>query len=62
MYAKYAALRDKKGLKDADVSRATGISPTTLTAWKQGKYTPKINKLIKIADFLGITLEELARA
>lgn len=62
MYAKYVALRDAKGLKDADVSRATGISPDTFSAWKQGKYSPKIEKLIKLADFFGITLDELARA
>ena len=61
MYAKYAALRDAKGLKDADVSRATGVSQITLSAWKRGKNTPKIEKLIKLADFFGITLDELAR-
>lgn len=61
MYAKYAELRDKKGVKDADVARATNIFPSTLTDWKQGKSAPKVEKLLKIADFFGVTLDELVR-
>lgn len=61
MYAKYVELRDAKGCKDSDVSKATGIPQATFSEWKKGKGTPKVNKLIKIADFFGITLDELAR-
>ena len=41
------------------VSRATGIATATLTNWKQGKYTPKSDKLQKIADYFGVSLEYL---
>ena len=61
MYAKYAELRDAKGLRDADVVKATGINQTTFSEWKNGNAIPKVPKLLKIADFFGITLDELVR-
>lgn len=61
MYAKYVELRDAKGCKDSDVARATHIPAATFAEWKKGKCTPKIEKLIKLADFFGVTLDELAR-
>lgn len=62
MYAKYAELRDAKGCKDSDVAKTTGIPQSTFTEWKKGKATPKVEKLIKLADFFGITLDELVRS
>ena len=59
MYEIYCKLRDLKGLKDADVVRGTGITKSTFSSWKSGKYTPKNDKLQKIADFLGVSLEYL---
>lgn len=59
MYSIYQKLLDKKGLKNADVARATGISNMTLSDWKNGKSTPKQDKLMKIAEFLGVSLEYL---
>lgn len=61
MYAKYVELRDKKGVKDSDVSKATNIPQTVFTDWKTGKSTPKIDKLIKLADYFEISLDEFAR-
>ena len=61
MYAKYVELRDKRGIRDSDVAKATDIPQSTLTDWKNGKSSPKVEKLIKIADFFGITLDEFVR-
>ena len=61
MYSKYVKLRDEKGVRDADVSRATGIDQSTFTDWKNGKCNPKVEKLMKIADYFGITLDEFVR-
>ena len=61
MYTRYAALRDKQGIRDADVAKATGISQTVFTDWKNGKSVPKVDKLIKIADFFHISLDEFVR-
>lgn len=55
-YKKFEALLKQKDLKPADVSKETGIATSTLTNWKQGKYTPKSDKLQKIADFLDVPI------
>lgn len=57
MYAKYIELRDSKGLRDADVSKATNIPASTFTDWKTGKSKPKIEKLLKLAEFFGVPIE-----
>ena len=59
MYENYARIRDNKGLKDIDVSRGTGIAPSTLSDWKAGRTTPKADKLLLIARFLGTTIEAI---
>ena len=59
MYEYYQKLLDEKGLKNADVARATGISNMTLSDWKRGKSEPKTKNMQKIADFLGTTLSYL---
>jgi transcriptional regulator with XRE-family HTH domain len=61
MYAKYAELRDAKGLTDGKVSEQTGIPRSTFTDWKQGRSAPKVEKLMKIADLFKVTLDELVR-
>ena len=37
-----------------DVCRATGIAPSSMTDWKNGKYTPKYDRLKKIADYFEV--------
>jgi len=49
----------EKGVKVIDVSRGTGISNSTLYEWCRGLYTPKIDKLTKIAEFLKVDVNEL---
>lgn len=59
MYEIYQELLDKKGLKNSDVSRATGISNMTLSDWKRGKTKPKTENIRKLADFLGVSVDYL---
>ena len=59
MYEYYQKLLDEKGLKNADVARATGVSNMTLSDWKRGKSEPKTKNMQKIADFLETTLSYL---
>ena len=61
MYEKYAELRDLKGINDAKVSEATGIPPSTFTDWKQGRSKPKLEKLVKIAKFFEVSVEEFIK-
>ena len=57
LYKKYAELRDKAGVTDYEVGKQTGIATSTLSNWKAGRYTPKTDKLKKIADFFGKPIE-----
>ena len=41
------------------VSKATGISASTFSDWKNGRSTPKADKLARIADFFSVSLDEL---
>lgn len=59
MYTKYAEARDKKGLTDYKVSEMTGIARSTISDWKNGLSIPKADKLLKIANVVGIKVEEL---
>ena len=59
MYEIYCKLRDGKGLKDADVVKATGITKSTFSDWKSGRSKPKQDKLQKIADFFEVSLDYL---
>lgn len=59
MYENYCKLRDSRGLKDADVVRGTGITKSTFSSWKTGKYVPKNEKLQKIADFFDVPIDFL---
>lgn len=59
MYEIYCKLRDERGCKDADVARETGITKSTFTDWKNGRSSPKQDKLQKIANFFGVSLDYL---
>lgn len=57
MYEKFVALLEKSGKTAYRVSKDTGISASVFSDWKSGKSKPKIDKLKKIADYFGVTLE-----
>lgn len=59
MYERYARFRDAKGVTDYEVSKQTGVATSTLTSWKQGVYTPKVDKLMAIAKYLEVPIESL---
>lgn len=57
MYDIYLKLLEEKGVKTSDVCKATGIVASTFSDWKKGKSAPKQDKLMKIADYFGVSLE-----
>lgn len=59
MYEAYARLRDERGMTDYQVSQETGIAASTLSNWKTGKYTPKIDKMLLIAKLFNVTVTDL---
>lgn len=60
MYSDFERLLHERGLRASDVSKATGVSYSTFTDWKAGRYTPKYEKMKKIADFFGVPVEILS--
>lgn len=54
MYERFEALLEKNHKSAYRVAQDTGIRTSTFTSWKQGVYTPKIDKLQKIADYFGV--------
>lgn len=59
MYEIYAKLRDDRGLTDYKVAQDLGFSRSTLAQWKAGSHQPKADKLQKIADYFGVSLDYL---
>ena len=59
MYQKYAELRDSRGLTDYAVSKQSGVARSVLSDWRNGKHSPNVENLTKIADFFNISIEYL---
>ena len=60
MWEIFEKLLNQRGVRVSDVAKATGISTSLFTDWKNGRYQPKVERLIKIADYFGVSLEYLA--
>lgn len=58
-YETFDLLCKARNVNQRTVSLATGIATATLSNWKNGNYTPKIDKLQKIADYFDVTVEYL---
>lgn len=61
MYKNVEKLLKEKGMTAYELARKTGMSPSTLSDWKAGRYIPKFDKIKKIADFFGVTVDDLLR-
>lgn len=57
MYKKFIELLQKKQITPYQVSKATGISQSTLSDWKTGRAKPKADKLLKLAEYFGVTVD-----
>lgn len=56
-YEKFDALLKEKGATVYRVAKETGIPASTFSDWKNGRSTPKAEKLTKIARFFDVSLE-----
>lgn len=57
MYEKYLALLKQTGESTYKISKVTGIPQSTLSNWKAGRSNPKTEKLKKLADHFGVSIE-----
>ena len=60
MYEIFESLLKDFGVRPIDVANETGISPTVFSEWKKGKSKPNTEKLLKIANYFGVSVEYLA--
>lgn len=51
----FSKIIESKGIKKSEVARATGIPYSCFTDWTHGRYIPKLDKIHKIADYLGVS-------
>ena len=54
---KYQRIKRNKTLKQ--IEKDTGISNSNLSRWERGKVLPNIDFCVVLADYYGITLDEL---
>ena len=59
MYRRFDELLKSHGVTVYRVAKETGIPASTFTDWKNGRSIPKMDKIRRIADFFGISIEEL---
>lgn len=52
-------LRKNKGLSLEELGKKLGKAKSSISAWENGKRTPKIGEMQKIADFFGVTKSQL---
>ena len=57
LYKKFAKLLEKSNKTAYQVSKDTGIAQSVLSDWKTGRSTPKIDKIIKVADYFGVSID-----
>jgi transcriptional regulator with XRE-family HTH domain len=53
-------LRTARQLTQTRVAELLGVSPRVYHRWESGAATPLLATVVKIADILGVTLDELA--
>lgn len=59
MYENFKKLLSEKKITPYKVAKETGISQSTLSDWKNGKSSPKYDKLIRIANYLNVDVNTL---
>lgn len=59
MYKNFEKLCASRGVTPYRVCKETKITTATISNWKAGRYVPKADKMQKIADYFGVSLEYL---
>lgn len=57
MYEIAEKLAKEHGISMYRLAKATGLTTSMFSNWKAGKYRPKYEKLKKIADYFGVSVE-----
>lgn len=54
-------LRTQQGLSQLELAERLGVSRQSVSKWETGQSVPDLDKLIKLADLFGISVDELVR-
>lgn len=57
MYKRFEKLLKDNNTTSYKVCKDLGISPSAITAWKQGRTVPKSDSIKKIADYFSVPME-----
>ena len=52
-------IRKERGIRQEDFAKLMGVSRQTISSLETGRYTPSIFLAPKIAQFFGMTIEEV---
>lgn len=52
-------MRQKKGLTQEEVADAVGVSRQTIIAMEKGNYEPSLRLALLLANFFGMSVEDL---
>ena len=52
-------IRKDRGIKQEDFAKAMGVSRQTISSLENGRYNPSILLAYKIAQYFGMTIEEV---
>lgn len=57
--AELKRLRDRAEVSQTELARALGVRQSTVAMWENGKNNPGYETLLRLADFFGVTTDEL---
>ena len=58
---KILSLRTQRGLSQLELAEQLGVSRQSVSKWETGQSVPDLDKLIKLADLFGVSVDELVR-
>ena len=58
---KIAALRGERKLSQGDLAEKLDVSRQSVSKWETGQAVPELDKIIKLADLFGVSVDELVR-
>ncbi len=58
---KILSLRTERGLSQEDLAAKLEVSRQSVSKWETGQSVPDLDKIIKLADLFGVSVDELVR-
>lgn len=58
---KILSLRTARGMSQDDLAEKLEVSRQSVSKWETGQSTPDLDKIIKLADLFGVSVDELVR-